>query len=300
MNIREQLLAEDPIFSFEFYPPKTTKTEQRFMQQARQLARLSPTFMSVTCGAGGSTKDKTTELTLHLHEELNVQTMPHFTCVGLSRSQLKDDILDFKAKGIKSVMALRGDPPMNAPEFTPHPDGLCYANELVAMISEIGGLEIGVAGYPEGHPETPSKLDDLYNLKRKVDAGADFIITQLFFDNREFFDFRERCELIGIDVPIIAGIMPVLSRRSVLRMCDMCGARIPAGLLRRLFDASDDDVARIGVDWATQQCENLLDEGVAGLHFYTLNKSAATCHIFRGIHNISCNCGQCDNHDSIL
>lgn len=295
MTIRETLQKGSTVFSFEFFPPKTKKGASRLMKQVSELADLKPTFVSVTSGAGGTTKERTTSLVHRIHDEVGLRTMPHFTCVGASRDDLRRDIMGFKKDGISAVLALRGDPPKDMPDFEPHPDGLTYANELVEFIQEIGGFDIGVAGYPEGHPETPSKLEDLYNLKRKVDAGADFIITQLFFDNREFFDFRERCELIGIDVPIIAGIMPVLSRKGILKMCDMCGSRIPAEMLRQLFNATDDDVAQIGTDWALRQSQELLREGVAGLHFYTLNRSTATRQIFEELSKCNCDCKRCPN-----
>jgi methylenetetrahydrofolate reductase (NADPH) len=182
-------------------------------------------------------------------------------------------------------VALRGDAPQNQAGFSAHPDGLRYGNEMVGLIRQHFGdaFGIAVAGYPEGHPETPNKLTDLDNLKRKVDAGADVVITQLFFDNSDFYDFREHCELAGVRVPIVAGIMPVLSRAGILRMAGLSGARIPAKLMRRLNAAGDDEqrVTAVGIDWATQQCRDLLEHDVAGIHFYTLNRSGATQEIYR-------------------
>lgn len=293
MGIKDKLKDGGPSFSFEFFPPKSAKGAEKLMKKVLDLERLEPNFVSVTMGAGGSSCERTKELVQRVHTESDLVTMPHLVCTGSSRDQLKQDILNYKDIGISNVLALRGDPPQNNPEFVQPENGFAYANELVEMIAEIGGFEIGVAGYPEGHPETPGRLQDLYNLKRKVDAGADFVITQLFFDNREFFDFRDQCELLGINVPIIAGIMPILTRKGVLKMCDLCGSRIPAPLLRRIFEASDEDIRKIGIEWAINQSQELLKEDVGGLHFYTLNKSTATCQISRSLTGKCCECGRC-------
>lgn len=276
------MTSGQPTFSFEFFPPKTDKAADDLFDQARELAALEPSFVSVTYGAGGSTRDRTRQLVVRLKQELGVNAVPHLTCVGSSRAELVEILESFKEAGISNILALRGDPPKGTTDFKPHPDGLSYANELVAMIRDFGHFGIGVAGYPEGHPETINKLIDMDNLKRKVDNGANAIITQLFFDNRDFYDFRERCELAGIKIPVIAGIMPVLTRSGIHRMAGMCGARIPAPLLRQLArcDENDDNgMAQVGLHWATEQCRDLLDHRVGGIHFYTLNKSRATTEI---------------------
>jgi methylenetetrahydrofolate reductase (NADPH) len=272
--------------SFEFFPPKTTTAADRLFEQAKALAELEPAYVSVTYGAGGSTRERTRQIVLRLRQELGLNAMPHLTCVGSGHDELVEIVNDFKNSGIDNIMALRGDPPRGEVEFVPHADGLSHANELVELIRSVGDFGIGVAGYPEGHPETISRIADLENLKRKVDAGADCVITQLFFDNRDFYDFRERCALVGIDVPIVAGIMPILSRRGIERMAGLCGTRIPARLMKRLMRYGDDDaaVARIGAEWAGEQCRDLIDHNTAGIHFYTLNRSTAELEIYRQLH----------------
>ncbi len=285
MHLSQLAQLGRPSFSFEFFPPKTDEAAGQLYQRAAELAQLRPSFISVTYGAGGSTRDRTREVVVKLREQYGITAAAHLTCVGHNRSELVDILQHYAQRGVHNIVALRGDRPSDAAACPQPADGLTYAAELVELIrSEFGSqFGIAVAGYPEGHPETPSKLDDLDNLRRKVDAGADVVITQLFFDNRDFYDFRERCELAGIRVPIIAGIMPVLSGKGIRRMAGLCGARLPAKLLGRLQRAGDDDnaVATVGIDWATQQCRDLLDNQVAGIHFYTLNRSGATIEIFR-------------------
>ena len=284
MRIADLLKQHGTTFSFEFFPPKSEEAVEALVSRARELARLRPSFVSVTYGAGGSTRDRTRELVVRLHREVGLNTAAHLTCVGHSQTELLDLLSHYREQGIRNIVALRGDAPQASP-FVAHEGGFRYACELVELIRGRFGdaLGIAVAGYPEGHPETPSKLVDLDNLKRKVDAGADVVITQLFFDNRDFYDFRERCELAGITVPIIAGIMPVLSWKGIQRMAGMCGSRIPARLLARLQRAGDDEAAvtQIGVDWAVRQCRDLLEHQVRGIHFYTLNRSMATLEIYR-------------------
>lgn len=274
-----------PTFSFEFFPPKSDEAVPDLLDRARRLAELRPAFVSVTYGAGGTTRDRTREVVVRMQTEVNVPAAAHLTCVGHSREELTELCQGYLDRGVENLVALRGDAPSESTGFQPHPDGLRYANELVELIRDKFGDRFGiaVAGYPEGHPETPNKLVDLDNLKRKVDAGADAVVTQLFFDNSDFYDFREHCELAKIEQPIIAGIMPVLTRKGILRMAGLSGARIPAKLMRRLNQAGDDTerVAAVGIDWATQQCRDLLDQGVAGIHFYTLNRSGATAEIYR-------------------
>jgi methylenetetrahydrofolate reductase (NADPH) len=282
MKLSSILQTQKPTFSCEFFPPKTEADAEALFERARELAALEPSFVSVTYGAGGSTRDRTRTLVVRLKQELGLESVPHLTCVGSSRAELAEVVAEFHEQGIDNILALRGDPPKGQAAFTPHPDGLHYANELVELIAGTGHFDIGVAGYPEGHMETSSKLVDMDNLKRKVDAGASCVITQVFFDNRDFYDFVERCRLVGITVPIIAGIMPIVSGGGIRRMAGMCGARLPAPLLKQVFRAGNDDVAvaQIGLHWATEQCRDLLDHGVQGIHFYTLNKSLATLEIY--------------------
>lgn len=283
-----------PTFSFEFFPPRTEAAQQRLRDNVTELKALGPTFVTCTYGAGGSTREKTGQIVAELGRELGVPAAAHLTCVGNSREQLIEVLEGFRELGITNIVALRGDAPAASAsggasggvgQFEPHPEGLRYANELVALIRERFGdaFGIAVAGYPEGHVETPCRLTDMDNLKRKVDAGADVVMTQLFFDNRDFYDFVERCELAHIAVPIVAGIMPIVTRAGILKMAGLCGARLPSKLLKKLQAAGDDDekVSRIGIDWATQQCHDLLEHHVRGIHFYTLNRSNATIEIYR-------------------
>ncbi|MCG3177824.1 MAG: 5,10-methylenetetrahydrofolate reductase [Phycisphaerae bacterium] len=286
MHFRDVLKTQPITFSFEFFPPRTDEGAEGLLSRARQLRDLNPSFVSVTYGAGGSTRSTTRDLVVRLQRENGLNAAAHLTCIGHTRAELREILDAYRRQGIDNIVALRGDPPQGAKEFVPTPpDGLRYANELVELIRrEFPGFGVAVGGYPEGHPETPSRLSDLENLKRKVDAGADLIITQLFFDNRDFYDFRDRCELVGIRTPIVAGIMPIMSWKGIMKMAALCGARIPAKLLGRLLKAgqdNDDAIARVGIDWATQQCRDLLDNQVRGIHFYTLNRSNATIEIYR-------------------
>ncbi len=284
MRLSDLLTQHTPAFSFEFGPPKDDDAAAVLVERAKSLAELKPAYVSVTYGAGGSTRQRTHETVSRLHA-MGLNVAAHLTCVGHSRDELVDILQTYADEGIENIVALRGDPPRDAENFEAHPDGLRFGDELVNLIRERFGNRFGiaVAGYPEGHPETVSRLDDMDHLKRKVDAGADAIVTQLFFDNRDFYDFRDRCELAGVNVPIIAGLMPVLSRKGIIRMAGLCGSRLPAKLLKRLQKAGEDDsrVATVGIDWATQQSRDLLDNDVRGIHFYTLNRSQATLEIYR-------------------
>ena len=284
MHLGQLLKATQTTFSFEFFPPKTDEATAQLLHRAAEMAQLRPSFVSVTYGAGGSTRDRTRDIVVQLQEQIGLTAAAHLTCVGHSRAELIDILETYRQRGVHNLVALRGDAPPGT-TFTPHPDGLSHADQLVALIREHFGAHFGiaVAGYPEGHPETPNKLTDLDHLKRKVDCGADAVITQLFFDNRDFYDFCDRCVLAGIPVPIIAGIMPVLSSKGAMRMAGLCGSRIPAKLLGRLQKAGDNEqsVAHVGIDWAVQQARDLLENQARGVHFYTLNRSNATLEIYR-------------------
>lgn len=285
MKIGDLLKQTPRSFSFEFFPPKTDEAVGVMMQRAGELAGLKPAFVSVTYGAGGSTRQKTLEVIVRLQRELGLNTAAHLTCVGHSREELIRILETLKQNGVENLVALRGDRPADQPDFRPHPDGLRYASELVELIRRHFGGHFGVAvaGYPEKHPEAPDPISDLNHLKAKVDAGADAVITQLFFDNRDFYEFRRKCERAGIRVPLIAGLMPVVSRKGVLRMAGLCGSRLPRRLMALLEQAGEDDaqVEKIGIDWATEQARDLIAQGVRGIHFYTLNRSGATVEIYR-------------------
>ncbi len=276
LSIKQRLEINDPLFSVEFFPPKSDDTAQQLLGTAERLQAYHPDFVSITYGAGGSTRSRTLNYARKLHEDYGYAVMPHLTCVGHSRDELKQTIAEFKAAGLKQIMALRGDPPKGETNFTPHADGLSYANELVQLIREVyPECELGVAGYPEKHPEAPSPELDLLNLKRKVDAGATFVTTQLFFDNAAYFTFVEDCRRAGITVPVLPGLMSVTSHKQALRFCDMCGTSIPAALNEQLIAAGDDKAAveAVGIEWSYQQARELLEKGAPGIHLYILNRA---------------------------
>ncbi len=275
-SLNTRFAAENPIFSVEFFPPKTDDVAEAMLKTASRIRRFNPDFVSITYGAGGGTRDRTLRYAQRLKEEFGFTVMPHLTCVGHSRDELKEIIDEFRSSGLRQIMALRGDPPKGQKDFKPHPDGLSYANELVDMIREIfPECALGVAGYPEKHPEAPSDDVDLVNLKRKVDAGAHFITTQLFFENALYYRFVQNCQQGGITIPVLPGLMSITSRDQAKRFCDMCGATIPEALDEQLLAAGDDkdEVERIGVEWTYNQATELLEKGAPGLHLYILNKA---------------------------
>jgi methylenetetrahydrofolate reductase (NADPH) len=288
MHIQDVFREHATTFSFEFFPPKTDAAAQELFANIARLQELQPSFVSVTYGAGGSTRELTHDLVVRIHRETSLTAVSHLTCVCHTREELGAILDRYAASGIENILALSGDLPRNLPNYDRSQDAFRYAKDLVSFVKSWPnapgpcGFGIGVAGFPEGHPATPNRLRELDFLKEKVDAGADYICTQLFFDNRDFYDFRERCDLAGIRVPIIAGIMPVTSKQGMQTMAGLAlGARFPAGLLRMISRCSNDQaVARAGIHWATEQCRELLHNHVRGIHFYTLNKSDATRQIF--------------------
>ena len=280
MKIVERLGAS-PAFSFEFFPPKDEEGVERLFQTIAELKGYEPAYVSVTYGAGGSTRRLTVDLVRRIKHEVGIEAMAHLTCVGATRDEIAavlDQLVDSR---IDNVIALRGDPPRGATEFVRPEGGFAYGSELLAFIRARYELCIAAACYPEGHPEAPDLETDLQHLKRKVDAGADFLVTQLFFDNADYFAFVERARAAGIDVPIVAGIMPITNVSQIKRFTAMCGASIPEALLSRLEAAGADAeaVRAIGVEHATAQCRELVASGVPGIHFYTLNRSTATREI---------------------
>ncbi len=295
MHIRDLLPRHRPTFSFEFFPPKSAAAAADLFETIRELEPLQPSFVSVTYGAGGGTRDLTHELVLRLKTETSLDPIPHLTCVCHSEKEIESILVDYANVGVDNILALGGDPPRDRVDYDRSADAFPHAADLVRFIrgfNEAGrhsggrGFGIGVAGFPEGHPATPNRLLEMDYLKAKVDAGADYICTQLFFDNHDFLDFRDRCRLAGIEVPIIAGIMPVTTEKGMLRMAELAaGARYPARLLRAIQRCGGDAeaVARVGVHYATEQCARLLDEEVDGIHFYTLNQSRATREIYASL-----------------
>ncbi len=271
----------EPVFSFEFFPPRTEQGVAALFQAVEALRPLAPAYVCVTYGAGGSTRARTLELVKRLKHEVEVEAMAHITCVGASRDEIAAVLDELAQAGVRNVMALRGDPPRGETTFTPHPEGFRYASELVAFIRsqpQRWSFCLGAAAYPEGHLETRDLARDLANLKGKVDAGADFLVTQLFFDNARYFQFVERARAVGIGVPILPGIMPIQTVEQIERMTKMCGASLPR-LLRAAMDVrrEDPEAAReLGLAYATLQCSDLLRRGAPGIHFYTLNRSPST------------------------
>jgi len=291
MHITDIMAKDSPTFSFEFFPPQTPEAAETLYQTIRELEAYMPHFVSVTYGAGGSTRDLTHDLVERIKTTTKLTPIPHLTCVCHKEEQIQSILLRYANSGIGNILALGGDPPRGMVYDKSH-DSFQHAVDLVRFIRKFNesaahpdprGFGIGVAGFPEGHPATPNRLIEMDYFKAKVDAGADYIVTQLFFDNRDFFDFRERCALAGIHIPIIAGIMPITSMSGFKRIAELAaGSRFPAKLLRALQRCENDRemVSRVGVHFALEQCHDLLDNHVAGIHFYTLNRSDATRIIF--------------------
>ena len=283
-----------PSFSFEFFPPKTQEGAASLLETVMKLQEFNPSFVSVTYGAGGSSRGLTRSVVLDMQNR-GIPTVPHLTCVGHTEAEIEEILHGYTSAGARAIMALRGDPPRNAP-YDSTGDAFKHAADLVRFIRRWEErqnlpyrLSIGVAGFPEGHPDSRNRLREMDYLKAKIDEGADYICTQLFFDNHSFFDFRDRCRIMDINVPIIAGIMPVTSISSLNRMADLsAGTNFPARLLKAMLRAGGDksSIERIGINYASNQCSELLDADVEGIHFYTLNKSKATLEIY---HNLGFN-----------
>ncbi len=295
MHIQDIFAAHETTFSFEFFPPKNPAASETLFEEIRKLEEFKPAFVSVTYGAGGSTRELTHDLVVRIHEETSLDPIPHLTCVCHAEVEIAQILERYNAAGVSNILALGGDPPRDMGEYDKSSDAFQHAIDLVNFVrnsnqfgthSDKRGFGIGVAGFPEGHPATPNRMLEMDYLKAKVDAGADYICTQLFFDNNDFLDFRDRCAIAGISIPVLAGIMPISSISGMRRMAELAaGARYPAKLLRALERCHDDAdaVRRVGIHYATQQCAHLLDEGVRGIHFYTLNRSTATREIYAGL-----------------
>ncbi len=295
MHARDIFERDSTTFSFEFFPPRTDEGWESLFKRIADFEALQPSFVSVTYGAGGSTRQQTHELVVRLKGTTMLDPVPHLTCVCHTAAQIDEILERYAAHGISNILALHGDPPRELAGYDRGRDEFRYAVDLVRRIRRFNGsgahpdprgFGIGVAGFPEGHPATPNTLVQMDHLKSKVDAGADYVCTQMFFDNRVFYDWRERCALAGIRVPLIAGIMPITSMKTLHRMADLAGGtHFPAPLLKHVarFQGDDDAVRRIGTHWATEQCRDLIDRGVRGIHFYTLNQSDATRQIYQSL-----------------
>jgi methylenetetrahydrofolate reductase (NADPH) len=292
MHIQDIFAEQNTTFSFEFFPPADSEASERLFATILELEALKPSFVSVTYGAGGAKRRLTQELVARIKAETACDPVPHLPTVCHQEPEVREIIERYASLGISNILALAGDPPRSMVDYDRSKDAFRYAADLVRYLRKFNesgvhpdprGFGIGVAGFPEGHPATPNRLLEMDYLKAKVDAGADYIVTQLFFENRDFYDFRERCDLAGIHVPILAGIMPVTSGHGIQRMAELAlGARFPARLLKaiRRCDGDEKFIRKVGVQWATEQSRDLLDNHVRGIHFYTLNRSTATREIF--------------------
>ncbi len=273
--------------SFEFFPPRDAEAEAHlFDETLPELLELRPDFVTCTYGAGGTTHEKTLEIVSRIRQDTGMEVASHLTCVGASRAEIQGYLGRARAAGINNIVALRGDAPRGDEGFRPHPDGFQYAAELVAFVKELGGFDIAVAGYPEGHPECPDKYLDWERHRAKVEAGADLVITQLFYDTRDFFEFEDHLRnRLGVTVPIVPGILPILSGAQIKRFCGMCGAKLPPDLVRRLDELGEDKTAsrEFGIELATRMCEELIAHGVPGFHFYTLNRVHSTRAVLRNL-----------------
>lgn len=275
-----------PTFSFEFFPPRNDAAWEHLFHTISDLMPLKPSWVSVTYGAGGSTRENTHQLVMRIKRETDLTVVSHLTCVESNQEDILKILKRYTANGIENILALRGDLPAGQCGWSAPPNGFTHASDLVTFIKKhFPDTGIGVAGFPEGHPETPNRLKEIDYLKAKVDSGADYIITQLFFNNRDFYDFCERCDLAGITIPIIAGIMPIITKNGMIRMAELAaGARFPARLMRAVNQAESTEVIeKIGIEWATNQVHDLIDNKVRGVHFYTLNNARATLGIYKAL-----------------
>ncbi|HHG74406.1 methylenetetrahydrofolate reductase [NAD(P)H] [Persephonella sp.] len=291
MKISDLLKQIKRSVSFEFFPPKTPEGEESLFKTIKELEFIKPTFVSVTYGAGGTTRERTIRVVKRIHTQTDLTVMAHQTCIGHTKKEIIDILNQYKDIGVQNVLALRGDIPQGQEEsFVFPPDGCRYANELISLIRENFGdwFSIGVAAYPEGHPESPDIDTDIHFFKKKVDAGAEFAITQMFFDNSYFYRFMDKLQKVGVDIPVIPGIMPITNFKQIKKFADMCGATIPSDLIKRLQPVADrpEEVEKIGIEFAVKQCEDLLKNGAKGLHFYTLNKSKATVQIYKAVKDL--------------
>lgn len=289
MKISEFYKKQKHTFSFEFFPPKTDEAEAKLFETAAQLKALKPSFVSVTYGAMGTTRSNTLRIVGRIKNEIGIEAAAHLTCVGNTRDEIAQVLKDLKSQGVENIVALRGDPPKGATEFKPVAGGFANANELVSFIRSqpefAKHFALAVAGYPEGHIECPDKEKDFQNLKRKIEAGADAVITQLFFNNADYFTLVEKLKNAGVNIPVIAGIMPITNGAQIQRFASMCGAKIPREMETAISKLGDDQpsVEAYGIEYATKQCAELLKNGIPGIHFYTLNRSQATQAIYKNL-----------------
>jgi methylenetetrahydrofolate reductase (NADPH) len=285
MKIKELFTQKKRVLSFELFPPKRDGDFESLFKTIDELKQLAPNYISITYGAGGSTRDMTYDIALRL-KATPLLPLVHFTCVGHSRLEIKQLLDKLKKAGIENLLALRGDPPKGQTTFVPAPDGFRYASELVQFIRSEGyDFCLGVAGYPEGHPEAPGKAEDIQNLKRKIQAGGDFIVTQLFFDNKDYFQYVDLLRLAGVGAPVQPGIWLLTDYAQIDKICRLSGVQYPEALKEKIEPVKDDKekVAQIGMEYAISQCEELLREGAPGIHFYVMNKSYSVTRVIAGL-----------------
>jgi methylenetetrahydrofolate reductase (NADPH) len=285
LKLRDLYSQPGLTFSFEFFPPKTDAGEASLLGEVEILKALEPDFCSVTYGAGGTTRDKTVDLVTRLHSELGLEVMCHLTVVGQSKDEVRSLLHRLRDNRIENIIALAGDPPRGQTDWAPHPDGFVYSTELVAEARALDWFSIAVAGFPEVHPRAESREADLRYLKRKVEAGADVVITQLFFDNDDYYRYAEDLQRLGVEVPIVPGMLPILSATQTRTFAKLCGSRIPRRLEALLDKVESDDAAalELGINYATEQCDGLIRFGVPGIHFYSLNRSRSVKTIFENL-----------------
>ena len=285
MTLKNTFLSDGLVVSFELFPPKTTKGETALYKHVAELMKFNPDFVTCTYGAGGSTRDKTLEIVGKIKNDFDVPVASHLTLVGSTVDDLRQYLTTAQQQGVDYIVALRGDPPKGQENFSQTEGGLRYANELVELIeAEFPDFGVLVAGYPEKHCEAPTMEVDLENLKRKVDAGADAIVTQVFYHNDDFFRFRDRCQALGIEAPVVPGILPVTSLSQIERIASLCGANVPESFLKRLGEKEDKEWQfEVGVEFAIEQTRALIDADVAGIHYYVLNQSPATIKILEAV-----------------
>lgn len=285
MRIGQFIAEKGKSLSFEFFPPKDELGEEQLFRVIAKLESLNPTFVSVTYGAGGGTLKNTRQIILRIQQETSLVPMPHLTCVDQNKDELKAIMEDYASFGIENVLALRGDPPKGTEKFTPPQNGFCYAQDLVQLAASLSAFSIGVGVYPEGHCESPNLEMDMYYAKQKIDAGADFAITQMFFDNRYFYDFLERAAKADIRIPIIPGIMPITDINRIKNFSQKCGATLPEHIIRRFENIGSvaGEAKKVGVEVATEQCADLLEHGIRYFHFYTLNQSDIVYQIVKNL-----------------
>ena len=286
MKVIDKLKSGKPTLSFEFFPPRDEAQEQQLYRVLSQLKEFQPDFTSVTYGALGTTREKTFRWVKEIKEKYKLEPVAHLTCVAATKVSILSQLDELESMGVENILALRGDPPEGQADFTPPPDGFKYAKDLVAFIKKYKpGFCLGVAGFPEGHPKAPSLAKDIDYLKEKIEAGGEYVITQLFFDNQHYFNFKERCLRAGIKIPLIPGVMPIVSLKQIRKMTEICGATIPPELLKKLEKNKDDKKAieKLGVDYALSQCRDLIKRGVPGLHFFVMNQSGPISKILQNL-----------------